>query len=31
VLTALKRDLDELGHRNDRLREFKQRMKIVEY
>jgi hypothetical protein len=31
VLSALKKDLDELGHRNDRLREFKQRMKIVEY
>jgi hypothetical protein len=31
VLTALKRDLDELGHRSDRLKEFKQRMKIVEY
>jgi hypothetical protein len=31
VLTALKKDLDELGHRNDRLKEFKQRMKIVEY
>jgi hypothetical protein len=31
VLTALKKDLDELGHRNDRIKEFKQRMKIVEY
>jgi hypothetical protein len=31
VLSALKKDLDELGHRNDRLTEFKQRMKIVEY
>jgi hypothetical protein len=31
VLSALKKDLDELGHRADRLREFKQRMKIVEY
>jgi hypothetical protein len=31
VLSALKRDLDELGHRNDHLKEFKQRMKIVEY
>jgi hypothetical protein len=31
LLSALKRDLDELGHRNDRLREFKQRMKTVEY
>ncbi len=31
VLTALKKDLDELGHRSDRLKEFKQRIKIVEY
>jgi hypothetical protein len=31
VLSALKKDLDELGHRNDRLQEFKQRIKIVEY
>jgi hypothetical protein len=31
VLSVLKKDLDELGHRNDRLKEFKQRMKIVEY
>jgi hypothetical protein len=31
VLRALKRDLDELGNRNDRLNEFKQRIKIVEY
>ena len=31
VLSVLKKDLDELGHRIDRLREFKQRMKIVEY
>ncbi len=31
VLTVLKRDLDELGHREDRLREFEQRVKIVEY
>jgi hypothetical protein len=31
VLSILKKDLDELGHRNDRLKEFKQRMKIVEY
>ncbi len=31
VLSILKKDLDELGHRNDRSKEFKQRMKIVEY
>jgi hypothetical protein len=31
VMSALKKDLDELGQRNDRLNEFKQRMKIVEY
>lgn len=31
VLSTLKKDLDELGHKNDRLKEFKQRMKIVEY
>lgn len=31
VMSALKKDLDELGHRNDRSKEFKQRMKIVEY
>jgi len=31
VLSALKKDLDELGRRNERLKEFKQRMKIVEY
>lgn len=31
VLSALKKDLDELGHKNDRLKEFKQRMRIVEY
>jgi hypothetical protein len=31
VLSVLKKDLDELGHRTDRLKEFKQRMKIVEY
>jgi hypothetical protein len=31
VLSALKKDLDELGHKNERLREFKQRMRIVEY
>src|SRR5262249_504002 len=31
VLSVLKKDLDELGHKDDRSREFKQRMKIVEY
>ncbi len=31
VLSAFKKDLDEFGRRMDRLREFKQRMKIVEY
>jgi hypothetical protein len=31
VLSVLKRDLDEFGNRSDRLKEFKQRMKIVEY
>jgi hypothetical protein len=31
VLSALKKDLDEFGHRSDRLKEFKQRIKIVEY
>jgi hypothetical protein len=31
VMSVLKKDLDELGNRNDRLNEFKQRMKIVEY
>ncbi len=31
VVTAIKKDLDELAHREDRLKEFKQRMRIVEY
>jgi hypothetical protein len=31
IMTVMKKDLDELGHRTDRLKEFKQRMKIVEY
>jgi hypothetical protein len=31
VLRALKKDLDELGNKSDRLSEFKQRIKIVEY
>jgi len=31
VLTALKKDIDEFGHQYERLKEFKQRIKIVEY
>ncbi|MBN1571099.1 MAG: hypothetical protein JXA73_24905 [Acidobacteria bacterium] len=31
IMSTLKKDLDELGQRPDRLKEFKQRMKIVEY
>jgi hypothetical protein len=31
VLSALKKDLDEFGHKSDRLQQFKQRMKIIEY
>jgi hypothetical protein len=31
IMNALKKDLDELGHKNDRLKEFRQRVKIVEY
>ncbi len=31
IISALKKDLDELGHKGDRLKEFKQRIKIVEY
>ena len=31
VLSVLKRDADELARREDRSREFKQRMRIVEY
>jgi hypothetical protein len=31
VLSAFKRDLDELGRKTDRVKEFRQRMKIVEY
>lgn len=31
VLSAQKKDLDELGHKSDRLKEFRMRMKIVEY
>jgi len=31
LLSVLKKDLDELKNRNDRAREFKQRIKIVEY
>ncbi len=31
VLTALKKDLDEFGHQQERFQEFKKRIKIVEY
>jgi hypothetical protein len=31
VMSAFKKDLDELGHKTDRVKEFRQRMKIVEY
>ena len=31
VLSVPKKDLDELGQRNDRLKEFKQRVNVVEY
>ncbi len=31
VLSVLKRDLDEVGNKPDRAKEFKQRIKIVEY
>jgi hypothetical protein len=31
IMSTMKKDLDELGHKSDRAREFKQRMKIVEY
>jgi hypothetical protein len=31
VLSSIKRDLDELGGKTDRLKEFRQRIKIVEY
>ena len=31
VLSVPKKDLDELGQRNDRLKEFKQRVNILEY
>jgi len=31
VMSALKKDLDEFGNRSERLKEFKQRIKIVEY
>jgi hypothetical protein len=31
ILTALKKDLDELGNRSDRFDEFKKRINIVEY
>ncbi len=31
VMISSKKDLDELGHKDDRFKEFKQRMKIIEY
>jgi len=31
ILTALKKDIDEFGHQQERFKEFKQRIKIVEY
>jgi hypothetical protein len=31
LLSAPKKDLDELGHKTNRLKEFKQRMKVIEY
>ncbi len=31
ILSVSRKDLDELGRKEDRLKEFKQRMKIVEY
>jgi len=31
VMTVSKKDLDELGHKDDSFKEFKQRVKIVEY
>jgi len=31
VMSASKKDLDELGRKDDRFKEFKQRMKIIEY
>lgn len=31
VISVLKRDLDEVGNKLDRAKEFKQRIKIVEY
>lgn len=31
VMSALKKDLEELGNKSDRTKEFKQRMKIIEY
>ncbi len=31
VMSALKKDLDEFGNRSERLKEYKQRIKIVEY
>jgi hypothetical protein len=31
VMSSSKKDLDELGHKDERFKEFKQRMKIIEY
>jgi hypothetical protein len=31
IISALKKDLDEFSHRKDRLTQFKQRIKIIEY
>ena len=31
LLSVQKKDLDELGHKNDRAAEFRQRMRIIEY
>jgi hypothetical protein len=31
ILSALKKDLDEFSHKKDRLTQFKQRIKIIEY
>jgi hypothetical protein len=31
ILTILKRDMDELGHQQERFQDFKKRIKIVEY
>jgi hypothetical protein len=31
ILTALKKDFDDVAHKEDKWKEFRQRMKIVEY